>query len=100
MNSLFVCVQLRDIQKDCNFEAYSLKCWELKKKLCMNIACICDFKNVSYCYLSLLLPAPVRTLQALHTWTFCPGLRICRYMSQQNVCVGLDEIVLFYELCL
>lgn len=40
----------------------------------MNIACICDFKNVSYCYLSLLLPVPVSTLQALHTWTFCPGL--------------------------
>lgn len=65
----------------------------------MNIACIYDFTNVSYCYLSLLLPAPVSTLQALHTWTFCPGLRICRYMSQQNVCVGLDEIVLFFINC-
>lgn len=51
----------------------------IKKKLCMNIACICDFTNVTYCYLSLLLPAPVSTLQALHTWTFCPGLRFCRY---------------------
>lgn len=32
MNSLFVCVQLRDIQKDCHLEAYSLKCWKLKKR--------------------------------------------------------------------
>lgn len=29
MNSLFVCVQLRDIQKDWSLEAYSLKLWQL-----------------------------------------------------------------------
>lgn len=62
MNSLFVCVQLRDVQRDWNLEVYSLKFWELKKYI---------KHERTKVFLSVFASSwSVRTLYALLIWVF------------------------------